>query len=238
MVELPDDERLAAILASVGDHLIVDDTLDTAGVPAIARPHANGWWPRWRRLAVAAAVVAIVVASALAAPPVRRAVARLLGIGSTDVRFGSATDGEPEGLPTLVAGARPLEHAEAESLLGQSLPDTSGTSLGRPQRLAGPPEGGVIMLWSQGTTTLWIHHSDTPAQVYLKKLVSAGNSVVSVDNLGDGALLVTGQHVLVTPSRRLAARTVLLWTSGTTEYRLESDLKPRDLEAIGRAIEP
>ncbi len=46
----------------------------------------------------------------------------------------------------------------------------------------------------------------------------------AIDGLGDAALIVTGGHVLETPYRRVKAGTVLLWTDGATEYRLESDL--------------
>jgi hypothetical protein len=238
MVDLPNDARLAAILASVGDHLIVDVAIEPPGTFAVA-PIRTGARrrPGWKRVAIAAAVVAVVLASSLALPPVRTAVARWLGIGSTEVRFGGPGDRDLAGLPTLVTGARPLQPAEAESVLAAPLPDTSGTPLGPAQQLAQPPEGGVVMLWSQGATTLWVHRSQASAEIYLKKLATADNRAVFVDDLGDGALLVAGEHMLVTPSRRLAARTVLLWTTGSMEYRLESDLEPDDMVAVGRAID-
>jgi hypothetical protein len=42
--------------------------------------------------------------------------------------------------------------------------------------------------------------------------------------------------VLVTPHRTIADRTVLLWTVGDTEYRLESDLPLDAMVAIAHEI--
>ena len=54
--------------------------------------------------------------------------------------------------------------------------------------------------------------------------------------LGDEAVLITGDHVLQTPQRQIAAGTVLLWISDDIEYRLESTLTEEEIVEIARAI--
>jgi hypothetical protein len=49
--------------------------------------------------------------------------------------------------------------------------------------------------------------------------------------------MVTGEHVLETPYRRVKAGTVLLWTEGAAEYRLESDLDETTMLDIAHALD-
>ena len=168
--------------------------------------------------------------------PVRRAVADWLGIGSTTVvHVPSTAPAGPAPLP-ITAGLRRIDAAEADRRLGRPLPDATATVLGAPQALAAMPEGGVLMVWADGASTLWVHRADMPAGVLVKKLIGADQPVTSLDGIGDGALAITGDHVLVTPHRTIAAGTVLLWTDGPTELRLESDLPLDTMIAIAGQV--
>jgi hypothetical protein len=101
-----------------------------------------------------------------------------------------------------------------------------------------PPEGGVILEWTEGATTLWIRAPDFEPAMFVKKLVDAGEPAESISGVGDEALIVEGSHILETPHRRLAAGTVLLWVDGDQEYRLESDLDRDAMVAVARSVEP
>ena len=166
----------------------------------------------------------MLVGATLAIAPVREAVADFLGIGSTAVEVVPESEADPAGLPTIDAGLIDITPSAAASRLGHALPDVAATSLGEPDRIMAMPEGGVLLAWSDGATTLWIHSGTMPGDMLFKKLIDAGQDARAIDELGDAALVVTGQHVLETPYRRVKAGTVLLWTDEATEYRLESDL--------------
>ena len=92
------------------------------------------------------------------------------------------------------------------------------------------------MVWGDGASTLWVHRADVPAPVLVKQLIAADQQAQVVAGIGDGALSITGDHVLVTPHRTIAAGTVLLWTDGPTELRLESDLPLDTMIAAARQI--
>lgn len=225
-----DDGHLDAVLASIGEHLVVE----ADGTPQQQPSRAA----RRRVLAVAAAVLAAAAIGVVAVAPVREAVADWLGIGTTRVER-SAEPPSGAGLPPMVSGLQDLTRAEAEGALGalgRRLPDTDGTALGPPDRFGRPPEGGVMLIWDEGDTTLWIHPTSLRAETLYRKLVGATTDIRPVDGLGDGALLIGGDHILVTPHRRLAATTVLLWTDSGVEYRLESNLAPDTMIATARAI--
>jgi hypothetical protein len=277
---MPDltDERLAAILASVGDHLVVPTgATGTAGDPPastvsppngsadpaggggrggrrspLGRPVGSGTRAaavgaggsgrgrprRMRRLRAAwVAGVVVLAAAAGAVAPVREAVAAWLGIGTTEVVRVGVGEGDPGDLPHLGDDLRPVDAAAAGDRLGAALPDTTATGLGPAPVLAAPPEGGVILAWDDGATTLWVRRAEPPA-VSIGKLLTSDDRFERVDGLGEDAAIVDGPHVLTTPQRRLAAGTVLVWIDAGFEHRLESDLdRPRMVE-IARAITP
>ena len=217
MIEPWSEARLAEVLASVGQRL------DTDPATAVGRDRDREWSPRqW--MAVAAAIAAVLAGATLAVAPVREAVADFLGIGSTEMDVVPESDADPAGLPTIDDGLTAISPAAAASRLGHALPDVAATSLGEPDQIAAMPEGGVLLVWSDGATTLWIHDGLMPGDVLYNKLIDAGQDARPIDGLGDGALVVIGEHVLETPMRRIKAATVVLWTDAETEYRLESDL--------------
>ncbi len=93
-----------------------------------------------------------------------------------------------------------------------------------------------MLAWPEGATTLWIRSASADTEAVYTKLLDGGDGVSRVAGLGDGALLVTGRHELITPSRSVVADTVVLWVDDELELRLESDLPPNDLVAIARTI--
>jgi hypothetical protein len=264
------DDRLATILASIGDHLVVpdpeglvgpiepngsspstsptpsDDNGATGSDPSDDDGDANGDpngdpathkqtnWPR--RLLVAAAIAILVTATTLVVTPVRQAVADWLGIGSTGVERVGAGEGDPSDLPYLADDLVPVDEATAEHELGKDLPDTTHTELGVAPVLAIPPEGGVVMAWPQADTTLWVQSTQMSAHDTVEKLLTVDDDFERVDGVGDDAAVIEGPHVLVTPLRRLAAGTVLIWVDGDEDLRLESDHDPAEMEDIARTI--
>src|SRR5262249_37033317 len=119
---------------------------------------------------------------------------------------------------------------------GHALPDVA--ALGDPQLLVISPEGGVIMGWSEGKTTLWVHSLDIDPQVFLQKMIGVGEAVEPIEGVGEAALYVEGTHMLETPGRTLAARSVLLWVEDGVEYRLESDLSRDEMVQIAKSVQP
>ncbi len=225
MADLFSEARLEVVLMSVGEHLVVD-----APVPA---KRASSVWPR--RLAIAAAVVVALLVVTMAIAPVREAVADWLGIGSTHiVKVEGGIDATD--LPTIRDGLKVISRADAETALRAPLPEVP--VLGEPDVLVRAPEGGVVMGWAKGDTTLWVHGMSLEPGPFLDKLLAAGERVEPVEGVGEDALYVEGTHVLETPARRLAARSVLLWVEDGREYRLESDLARDELIEIAKSVSP
>jgi hypothetical protein len=265
------DERLAAVLASVADHLVVAPAAATA-TPAThgADADAAGTFPPngseddagdrgpdhggrragalagrggWRgRVLVAAVVLVVATIGSLVVAPVREAVAGWLGIGSTEIERVPLGEGDPGDLPYLGDDLDPVSRRVAEARLGVPLPDTDdtdgtdGPELGPAPVLAIPSEGGVIMAWSDGATTLWVQRTAQPADQAIEKLLTMDDGFERVDDLGDDAAVVEGPHILLTPERRLAAGTVVIWVDHDLEYRLESDLGVDEMLAVARGI--
>lgn len=225
------DDRLVAVLASIGQHLALP------GDAALPTPATEPAWPArpWyrNRVLVAAAIVAVVVAATITIAPARQAVARWLGLGSTRIEVGPQ---QPAGGVPIVAGLAPIALVEAVDLLGRPLP--ASDSLGRPDAVYAMPaiEGGVLLAWNHNATTLWLHPGNTDGAVRNAKRLGPQNQIEPVAGLGDFALLVTGEHLLQTPHRAIAATTVVLWTAGGFEYRLESNGPPASVVAAARSF--
>ena len=143
---------------------------------------------------------------------------------------------DTSGLPLIQERLRPVSRAEAEAVLRHPLPTVA--ALGDPQIVVLPPEGGVLMGWTEGNTTLWVHPIDIDPDLFLQKLVAVGENVEPVEGVGEAALYVEGTHILETPGRRLAARSVLLWVQDGVEYRLESDLSRDEMIDVAKSVQP
>jgi hypothetical protein len=92
------------------------------------------------------------------------------------------------------------------------------------------------VIWSD-TSTLWIRAAGDELRGQIRKLITTLDQAVEIDALGEEALAIAGDHVLVTPHRRLAASTVVLWRSDGLELRLEGDRGVDALVALAREIE-
>lgn len=231
MAERFTEARLDAVLASVGTHLVVPDgarLVAPVGDRRPARSHAG-------RLALAAAVLLVVlIAVGALVTPVRDAVADWLGIGNTRVEQVPARDGDPAGLPMFSADAIPTTATAAAARLGRPIPVVR--RLGRPERFLVPPEGGVLMAWPRGRTTLWVIPETGEGPPLVKKLLTYVDHTQAVEGLGEQALLVDAAHVLETPTRRVAAGRVLLWIEDGLQYRLESDLSPHQMIELAQSV--
>jgi hypothetical protein len=228
----------------VGEHLVVEAAAGRHTRPGRRGRPGGDPGRRGRRVPVAAAVAAaasaVLVTGAVVAP-VRAAVADWFGIGSTRIERvppDREDAADPTGLPPVDAGVRPVSRAAAEHELGRPLPRLRHPALGEPDLVAVAPEGGVLLGWDRAATTLWILPTDDPADRRMSKVLDDHDTAEPVAGLGEGAVIVEGDHVLATPDRRVAAGTVVLWIEGGFEYRLESDLGRTALLAAARSLEP
>ena len=232
MIDL-DDDRLAEVLASVGALLVT--VPDTATVRAPARRERGRPSHRWRWQWAPVLAVAVIATVVVAVAPLRSAVAGWLGIGSTSIQIDPALPSTLAALPSIDAGLNRIDRATAEARLGSLPAALDASTLGAPTGFATMPEGGVLVVWPDDTT-LWIHTADIDAEMLFDKLVAAGESVEAVDGVGDQALVISGNHVLRTPHRTIAATTAVLWQSGRLEYRLESDRDSAELIELARQL--
>jgi hypothetical protein len=221
-----DDDRLAIVLASIGEHLVVD------GVAAVA-PAPKETRPRWRPLLVAALTLAVIAGAVVAIAPARRAVSGWLRIGRIELDVDRRTDST--GLPSLTDAARPIELSATDGLLGQPMPAVDTSSLGAPTHWWTIPEGGVVVGWPDGETSLWVT-STAGGEELVDKIVAAESDVTELPDLGDGGAAVRGSHVLRTPHRRVAAGGVVIWAVGDLTWRLEGTAELDDLIAVANQL--
>jgi hypothetical protein len=222
-----DDDRLAIVLASVGEHLVVDGVA-LAPVPA-PRPTRT----LWRPLLIAAVTLAVIAGAVVAIAPARRAVSGWFRIGRIELDVDRRTDST--GLPSLTDAARPIEQSAADDLLGQPTPVVDTSSLGPPTNWWTIPEGGVVVGWPDGETSLWLT-ATAGGEELVDKIVAAEADVTELPDLGDGGAAVRGSHVLRTPHRRVAADSVVIWADGDLTWRLEGTAELDELIAIANQL--
>ena len=150
-----------------------------------------------------------------------------------------ASVGPSDSLPGLLDGASvsPADAAAVRAVLGDELDTVSSSALGPPTRWWELPEGGVVAEWPAHATTLWVTEVGGFSSMMLDKLVSGAKAVVPLPELGDapGGMAVSGEHMMVTPHRTIAATDVVAWTVDGRLYRLESSgASVTELEAIAR----
>lgn len=223
------DERLAAVLASIGDQLDVEGAAaDAVVMPIQRRSH--------RLLAVAAAVV-LVVALLAAIAPVRRTVGGWFTAGDTEVRLDPTIAETLDSLPAFIAEGRVMSMdavTAAEDRLGIDLllPDSL---LGEPDGWLSPSEGGVIAVWNEGSTTLAVRR-DTGGAVMVEKYTAMAGDATELPDLGDGGVLLRDEHIIVTPSRTARAGRVVVWQQGDLTIRLESELSESELLRVATEL--
>jgi hypothetical protein len=230
------DEQLEAVLASVGAHLEVADSRAPSVAPARHRRRQNAL--RWARpLSVAAAIVAVAAAAIVAVAPARRAVGGWLHVGRTELHADTDLAVPIGNVPSFLDALPPISPSVAADRLGAPLPDLAATPLGPPAALLSPPEGGVIAAWNAGETTLWMVNN-VDAAVWFEKVVTTADQVTELPELGEGGggVLISGEHLLGTPRRRIAADNTVLWTVGNIAYRLESRRSGGELVTLAESI--
>ena len=213
-----DDDRLAAVLASVGEHLVVDRSTAataiaaqpsqrrrTAVAPAIAR---RGRGPRRRRRGGRW-------------PSPRPAGSSAGGWASGASRCEIDRSADPTGLPSFTAPAVPIDAGSGRRRprpadAGDRRQRSSGRRAagGRCRRAACSPAGPTA------TTTLWIVETGGGDEL-LKKVAAGADDVTELRDLGDGGVAITGAHLLQTPHRRVGADNVVIWTDGELTLRLD-----------------
>jgi hypothetical protein len=230
-----DDDRLAAVLASVGEHLVVDvSVVDVSVLEGSGQRQATAGRAVWRPLLIAAAVIAVIAGAVLAIAPARRAVGGWFGAGRIDVEFDRTA--APAGLPAFTDAAERIEPDTAARLLGRPMPPVDRSSLGAPNGWWTVPEGGVVVGWPGGDTSLWVVSVEGDGGDLVKKVATGSNVVSELPNLGDGGIAVSGDHVLQTPHRRVRATSVVVWTDGDLMLRLDGTRPPAELIAIATQL--
>jgi hypothetical protein len=220
-----DDDRLAIVLASIGEHLVVDGSA-AATVPRQTHP-------LWRPLLVAAVTLAVIAGAVVAIAPARRAVSGWLRIGRIELDVDRRT--ESTGLPSLTEAARPIEPTAAGDLLGHTMPAVDISSLGPPTHWWTIPEGGVVVGWQDGETSLWLTTA-ADGEGLVDKIVGAESAVTELPDLGDGGAAVRDSHVLRTPNRRVAADNVVIWVDDDLTWRLEGTADLDELIAVANQL--
>ena len=216
VLDVPDADALAPFTPDLPD----------TPEPAAAAPRAMP--QRWRRVAVLVAAAAVVLAVLVVAiPPARDTVARWFGVRV------ERDDGAPA-TGSFTDDVAPLPVDDALTAAGLDAAALDAAGLGRPAAAAVPPEGGVLLAWDDGATTLWVRPGDD--DVVVVKQVGDDAATGYVAGLGDYAVRFDGNHALDTPWRRVAAGRVLWWLDDGRQWRLESDLDATAMLAAARAL--
>jgi hypothetical protein len=229
MAERIDIDRLEVILASVGQHLIVEPV----GAADAADRRDRGPWRE--RLLVAAVAVLVLSAAVASIAPARRVVSGWLRAGNIEVEVDPDLTVSPE-LPAFVDDIPPLDEERLAGRLGQPVPDVSGSTLGAPDAWWSPPELGILATWSQDATSLWIVATADTYPASLDKWLREPDAATSVPDLGQGGYIVEGAHIFQTPFRTVAANSVVAWTDGDLTFRLDSTMSRDRLLEVARSI--
>jgi hypothetical protein len=222
----------------------VDETLVrriAAEVETATAPAARRTAPSRRLQAVVAAVVAVLV-GALAAPPVRAAVAELFGFGGVLVRE------EPGPAPST---APPPPGATADPTTGRTLAEAADlvpftpvapAALGRPDGVEVSADRRVLSLtWQTEDGTVRLDQIGGRLDYAFAK---SATGVEFVTVAGEFALWFPDPHEVVAlepdgterrETARLAGHT-LIWERGTVTMRLEGDLTQERAVALAESV--
>lgn len=249
MAERISDDRLEAVLTSVGRHLEIPVTafvpggetnLDAradAGDAAVADTASRRVVTSRRVLAVAAVFVMIVAVGAVVSP-VRDAVADWLGLRHVEISY-EPIDPVDDLDEVFIDGVEPIDLDAALRRSGLDIETVAGSRLGTPELAGLPPEGGggAVFQWASGATTLWARDDATGILNPVSKGVGPHVDVEPIGGLGDDAVLIEGEHRLHTPVRDVVAGNVLWWRSGDREFRLESALPGDEMVEIAHQFD-
>lgn len=226
---------LGQVLQSVGRHL---DT-GVAGAGGTEATCGSARRPTGvvrRGLAIAASIIMLATAAVIVAPT-RRAVGGWFGVGPVAVRLDPRLD--VAGVDTLApvldeSQLVAVDPDRAADVFGGPVPAIDGTSLGPPQQWWEPPEGGLLVSWDGGVTTLWLLAVNADVSDYLFKFVPEASEVTELADLGDGGVAIGGDHLLRTPRRYTWASNVVVWSAVGVVWRLESVGDVADIDGVIR----
>lgn len=228
---------LRQVLQSVGRHL--DTGVAGAGATeATCRPPRRSTGVVRRGLAVAACIIVVATAAVIVVAPTRRAVGSWFGVGPVAVRLDPRLD--VAALDTLApvldeSQLVAVDPDRAADVFGGPVPAVDRTSLGPPQQWWEPPEGGLLVSWNGGVTTLWLLAVNADVSDYLFKFVPEASEVTELTNLGDGGVAISGDHLLRTPRRDARATNVVVWSAVGVVWRLESVGDAADMDGLIRS---
>jgi hypothetical protein len=205
-------------LRALGEFVAFPPTPELApSVRARLPQRAAPAWPR--RLVLVVAVLGAALVAALAIPPARSAILRVLGVGAVHIEYVDRLPAVKPNLPLDLgrritpqeAPFRPLE----STLLGE--PDSLYLAGNSVTLLYGSPENVRLLVTQLGYPAL--------KPEIIKKIVGASTNTRAVTVAGspEPAVWIEGApHLLVLPNapERLAANT-LVWTRGDLTLRLE-----------------
>lgn len=222
----------------------------------VGRGPSGGSMPR--RVAVG---VGLVLAIVVAVPGPRAAVARFLGVGG--VRVVTVSDDPADEVPTFVSDwYDPGEPLPVDRALAQAPGPMLPAGLGVPSgAFAGRPAGAVTLVWASGddlpdiapdrsptgvglVLTAFPGSTDEPVMV---KMVGPSTSLQTVTvGGGTGYWIADFSHTVQVldpdgqplPDTLRLAGDSLLWSDGTTTYRLESGLGRAGAVALAERIVP
>lgn len=218
----------------------------------------------WRLVAIIALAVLAAVATALAVPASRSAIADFFGIEGIRIEFGGDDRDVPE-TPTSIGGSlllgeeTTLDAARAEAPFGIVAPGDDAA--GAPDEVYLNRRGGatvVGMLWratdalpeigDTGVGMLLLEiEADADDEIVVKKIVGGGEfTMAEIDDspgfwIEDGVLAVEPVEGLMLdllePELRRSGH-VLIWSDGEITYRLETALPMADAVRIAESLVP
>ena len=197
--------------------------------------------PRRVQLLVALTVVIVAFGIALAVPQARSAILDFFHIGAASVERVDTLPAAQE-RPLAAGLGPPLSRSDAElrAHLRVRLPDLEGPP---PTRFYAQP-GLIATLLRYRDRPVLLAEMRNDQTALAKKFVSPETRVEPVEIGRFGIWLEGGRHVLIWQFGVAAARSietrlagnVLLWTDGTTTYRLEAQLTRAQMVELGRDI--
>lgn len=196
---------------------------------------------RVRLLAVALGAVIVAFGIAMAVPQARSAILDLFHIGAATVERVDTLPAAQE-RPLAAGLGSPLSRNDAErrAQLRARLPDLKGPP---PSRFYARP-GLIATLLRYRDRPVLLAEMRNDQTALAKKFVSPDTRVEPVQLGQFGIWLAGGKHVLIWQFGVAAARSietrlagnVLLWTDGTTTYRLEAQLTRGQMVELARHI--
>jgi hypothetical protein len=227
------EQRLMAIgenLSFPGEATLADDVVTALG------PRDHGW----RRLALVAAAVILLVAVIVAAvPSTRHAVARWFGLEHLPIRIGielPETGGVDLGPPVSLAEA--ARRADVVPYVA--------ASLGEPLDVHNPGGAYVVVRYDVGGTQVLVTTlPGTVNEMGFSKMVGAGAQIRELDVDGHEGWWVTGRpHLFLYEDRHLDLREArpsadsLIWQVGDTIVRIEADVPLARVMELATEVRP